>query len=155
MGRYTEAGCLGHVRSSSSIICPALSVVHSHPLYPGVRFPCSKQYRTSLSCTKTPPYSCSFHSRSHRSSSLTDLLLVFCDRDEDQYLLRHSSPITDRELVCSPKVEDSLNTEDKGELERILAHLEDENRYVCGQKPWLEGETGVGSKGKGARETLS
>ncbi|EMP31967.1 Dystrophin-related protein 2 [Chelonia mydas] len=54
----------------------------------------------------------------------------FASRDEDQYLLRHSSPITDRELVCSPKVEDSLNTEDKGELERILAHLEDENRIL-------------------------
>uniref|UniRef100_A0A8C0GQD7 Dystrophin related protein 2 n=1 Tax=Chelonoidis abingdonii TaxID=106734 RepID=A0A8C0GQD7_CHEAB len=53
--------------------------------------------------------------------------------DEDQYLLRHSSPITDRELVRSPKVEDSLNTEDKGELERILAHLEAENRILQGE----------------------
>nr|XP_006137502.1 dystrophin-related protein 2 isoform X2 [Pelodiscus sinensis] len=53
--------------------------------------------------------------------------------DEDQYLLRHSSPITDRELGCSPKVGDSLNTEDKGELERILAHLEDENRILQGE----------------------
>uniref|UniRef100_A0A8C0GQ96 Dystrophin related protein 2 n=1 Tax=Chelonoidis abingdonii TaxID=106734 RepID=A0A8C0GQ96_CHEAB len=51
----------------------------------------------------------------------------------DQYLLRHSSPITDRELVRSPKVEDSLNTEDKGELERILAHLEAENRILQGE----------------------
>lgn len=50
------------------------------------------------------------------------------NRDEDQYLLRHSSPITDREPVSSPQAQDSSNADDKGELERILAHLEDENR---------------------------
>uniref|UniRef100_A0A7M4ES95 Dystrophin related protein 2 n=1 Tax=Crocodylus porosus TaxID=8502 RepID=A0A7M4ES95_CROPO len=56
-----------------------------------------------------------------------------CDRDEDQYLLRHSSPITDREPVGSQQAKDSVNTNDKGELERILAHLEDENRILQGE----------------------
>ncbi|XP_074820516.1 dystrophin-related protein 2 isoform X2 [Natator depressus] len=67
---------------------------------------------------------------SQNCSLFNDSLSPDDSLDEDQYLLRHSSPITDRELVCSPKVEDSLNTEDKGELERILAHLEDENRIL-------------------------
>ncbi|XP_048720380.1 dystrophin-related protein 2 isoform X1 [Caretta caretta] len=67
---------------------------------------------------------------SQNCSLFNDSLSPDDSLDEDQYLLRHSSPITDGELVCSPKVEDSLNTEDKGELERILAHLEDENRIL-------------------------
>ncbi|TFK04385.1 succinate--hydroxymethylglutarate CoA-transferase [Platysternon megacephalum] len=70
---------------------------------------------------------------SQNCSLFNDSLSPDDSLDEDQYLLRHSSPITDRELVCSPKVEDSLNTEDKGELERILAHLEDENRILQGE----------------------
>ncbi|XP_074863641.1 dystrophin-related protein 2-like isoform X2 [Carettochelys insculpta] len=70
---------------------------------------------------------------SQNCSLLSDSLSPDDSLDEDQYLLRHSSPITDRELVCSPKVEDRLNTEDKGELERILAHLEDENRILQGE----------------------
>ncbi|XP_074691180.1 dystrophin-related protein 2 isoform X1 [Strix aluco] len=53
--------------------------------------------------------------------------------DEDQYLLRHSSPITDREPGGSQQVPGSLNMDDKGELERILAHLEDENRILQGE----------------------
>ncbi|KFZ60555.1 Dystrophin-related protein 2, partial [Podiceps cristatus] len=57
----------------------------------------------------------------------------FCNRDEDQYLLRHSSPITDREPGGSQQVPGSLNMDDKGELERILAHLEDENRILQGE----------------------
>ncbi|OXB57181.1 hypothetical protein ASZ78_000582 [Callipepla squamata] len=52
--------------------------------------------------------------------------------DEDQYLLRHSSPITDREPAGSQQVPGSLPMDDKGELERILAHLEDENRVGSG-----------------------
>ncbi|XP_038273389.1 dystrophin-related protein 2 isoform X2 [Dermochelys coriacea] len=67
---------------------------------------------------------------SQNCSLFNDSLSPDDSLDEDQYLLRQSSPITDRELVSSPKVEDSLNTEDKGELERILAHLEDENRIL-------------------------
>ncbi|XP_065585404.1 dystrophin-related protein 2 isoform X6 [Cyrtonyx montezumae] len=53
--------------------------------------------------------------------------------DEDQYLLRHSSPITDREPTGSQQVPGSLPMDDKGELERILAHLEDENRILQGE----------------------
>ncbi|KAI6078175.1 Dystrophin-related protein 2 isoform X2 [Aix galericulata] len=53
--------------------------------------------------------------------------------DEDQYLLRHSSPITDREPAGSQQVPGSLPMDDKGELERILAHLEDENRILQGE----------------------
>ncbi|KFR10740.1 Dystrophin-related protein 2, partial [Opisthocomus hoazin] len=56
-----------------------------------------------------------------------------CNRDEDQYLLRHSSPITDREPGGSQHVPGSLNMDDKGNLERILAHLEDENRILQGE----------------------
>uniref|UniRef100_A0A8B9TS97 Dystrophin related protein 2 n=1 Tax=Anas platyrhynchos TaxID=8839 RepID=A0A8B9TS97_ANAPL len=56
-----------------------------------------------------------------------------CNRDEDQYLLRHSSPITDREPAGSQQVPGSLPMDDKGELERILAHLEDENRILQGE----------------------
>lgn len=48
--------------------------------------------------------------------------------DEDQYLLRHSSPITDREPAFGQQAPCSMATESKGELEKILAHLEDENR---------------------------
>ncbi|KFO61067.1 Dystrophin-related protein 2, partial [Corvus brachyrhynchos] len=55
------------------------------------------------------------------------------NRDEDQYLLRHSSPITDREPGGSQQVPGSLNMDDKGELERVLAHLEDENRILQGE----------------------
>ncbi|KFU89196.1 Dystrophin-related protein 2, partial [Chaetura pelagica] len=56
-----------------------------------------------------------------------------CNRDEDQYLLRHSSPITDREPGGSQHFPGSLSTDDKGELEQILAHLEDENRILQGE----------------------
>ncbi|KAG8144527.1 hypothetical protein E2320_013026 [Naja naja] len=49
------------------------------------------------------------------------------NRDEDQYLLRHSSPVTDGEPISSQEAQDGTRTDDKGELERILAHLEDEN----------------------------
>lgn len=50
------------------------------------------------------------------------------NRDEDQYLLRHSSPVTDGEPISSQQAQNGTRTDDKGELERILAHLEDENR---------------------------
>ncbi|XP_019484773.1 PREDICTED: dystrophin-related protein 2 isoform X3 [Hipposideros armiger] len=54
-------------------------------------------------------------------------------RDEDQYLLRHSSPITDREPGFGQQAQCSMATESKGELEKILAHLEDENRILQGE----------------------
>ncbi|ELK29803.1 Dystrophin-related protein 2 [Myotis davidii] len=57
----------------------------------------------------------------------------FASRDEDQYLLRHSSPITDRETGFGQQVPCSMATESKGELEKVLAHLEDENRILQGE----------------------
>ena len=51
-------------------------------------------------------------------------------RDEDQYLLRHSSPVTDREPAFRQQASHNMATGSKGELEKILAHLEDENRWV-------------------------
>uniref|UniRef100_H3BBK9 Dystrophin related protein 2 n=1 Tax=Latimeria chalumnae TaxID=7897 RepID=H3BBK9_LATCH len=59
-------------------------------------------------------------------------------RDEDQFFLRHSSPVLDRESSAGQQSGDrvllaSLNSEDKGELERILAHLENENRILQGE----------------------
>ncbi|ELK05138.1 Dystrophin-related protein 2 [Pteropus alecto] len=53
--------------------------------------------------------------------------------DEDQYLLRHSSPITDREPGFGQLAPCSMATESKGELEKILAHLENENRILQGE----------------------
>ncbi|KAB0344733.1 hypothetical protein FD754_021659, partial [Muntiacus muntjak] len=53
--------------------------------------------------------------------------------DEDQYLLRHSSPITDRETAFRQQAPYNMTTESKGELEKILAHLEDENRILQGE----------------------
>ncbi|XP_015282764.1 PREDICTED: dystrophin-related protein 2 [Gekko japonicus] len=70
---------------------------------------------------------------SQNSSFYNDSLSPDDSLDEDQYLLRHSSPITDREPVSSQQAQDSSSTDDKGELERILAHLEDENRVLQGE----------------------
>uniref|UniRef100_A0A7M4ES76 Dystrophin related protein 2 n=1 Tax=Crocodylus porosus TaxID=8502 RepID=A0A7M4ES76_CROPO len=70
---------------------------------------------------------------SQNCSFFNDSLSPDDSLDEDQYLLRHSSPITDREPVGSQQAKDSVNTNDKGELERILAHLEDENRILQGE----------------------
>ncbi|KAL8180946.1 UNVERIFIED_CONTAM: Dystrophin- protein 2, partial [Gekko kuhli] len=70
---------------------------------------------------------------SQNSSFYNDSLSPDDSLDEDQYLLRHSSPITDREPVSSQQAQDSSNTDEKGELERILAHLEDENRILQGE----------------------
>ncbi|XP_076203277.1 dystrophin-related protein 2 isoform X3 [Aptenodytes patagonicus] len=70
---------------------------------------------------------------SQNCSFFNDSLSPDDSLDEDQYLLRHSSPITDREPGGSQQVPASLNMDDKGELERILAHLEDENRILQGE----------------------
>ncbi|NXA45794.1 DRP2 protein, partial [Nothocercus julius] len=70
---------------------------------------------------------------SQNCSFFNDSLSPDDSLDEDQFLLRHSSPITDREPTGGQQVLGSLNTEDKGELERILAHLEDENRILQGE----------------------
>uniref|UniRef100_A0A8B9MM13 Dystrophin related protein 2 n=1 Tax=Accipiter nisus TaxID=211598 RepID=A0A8B9MM13_9AVES len=70
---------------------------------------------------------------SQNCSFFNDSLSPDDSLDEDQYLLRHSSPITDREPGGSQQVPGSLTMDDKGELERILAHLEDENRILQGE----------------------
>uniref|UniRef100_A0A8C3VC81 Dystrophin related protein 2 n=1 Tax=Catharus ustulatus TaxID=91951 RepID=A0A8C3VC81_CATUS len=70
---------------------------------------------------------------SQNCSFFSDSLSPDDSLDEDQYLLRHSSPITDREPGGSQQVPGSLNMDDKGELERVLAHLEDENRILQGE----------------------
>nr|XP_020660367.1 dystrophin-related protein 2 isoform X2 [Pogona vitticeps] len=70
---------------------------------------------------------------SQNSSFYNDSLSPDDSLDEDQYLLRHSSPITDREPVSAQPAQDGTQTDDKGELERILAHLEDENRVLQGE----------------------
>ncbi|KFV73145.1 Dystrophin-related protein 2, partial [Dryobates pubescens] len=70
---------------------------------------------------------------SQNCSFFSDSLSPDDSLDEDQYLLRHSSPITDREPGGNQQVPGSLNMDDKGDLERILAHLEDENRILQGE----------------------
>ncbi|XP_010221777.1 PREDICTED: dystrophin-related protein 2 [Tinamus guttatus] len=70
---------------------------------------------------------------SQNCSFFNDSLSPDDSLDEEQFLLRHSSPITDREPASGQHVPGSLSTEDKGELERILAHLEDENRILQGE----------------------
>lgn len=75
-----------------------------------------------------------------------------CNRDEDQYLLRHSSPITDREPAGSQQVPGSLPMDDKGELERILAHLEDENRWTALKVGALSQPPGGLQKGDGGAD---
>ncbi|XP_060105538.1 dystrophin-related protein 2 isoform X2 [Heteronotia binoei] len=70
---------------------------------------------------------------SQNSSFYNDSLSPDDSLDEDQYLLRHSSPITDREPVSSQQAQESSDTDDKGKLERILAQLEDENRVLQGE----------------------
>ncbi|XP_032084036.1 dystrophin-related protein 2 [Thamnophis elegans] len=70
---------------------------------------------------------------SQTSSFYNDNLSPDDSLDEDQYLLRHSSPVTDGEPISSQEAQDGTRTDDKGELERILAHLEDENRVLQGE----------------------
>ncbi|KAM8965257.1 LOW QUALITY PROTEIN: dystrophin-related protein 2 [Sarcophilus harrisii] len=69
---------------------------------------------------------------------------------EDQYLLRHSSPITDREPTFGQQAQDAAAADDKGELEKILAHLEDENRILQGELrrlKWHHEEAAEGPRG--------
>ncbi|GAB1303109.1 Dystrophin-related protein 2 [Apodemus speciosus] len=70
---------------------------------------------------------------SQNCSFFNDSLSPDDSLDEDQYLLRHSSPITDREPAFGQQAPCSMATENKGELEKILAHLEDENRILQGE----------------------
>ncbi|XP_068104175.1 dystrophin-related protein 2 isoform X2 [Hyperolius riggenbachi] len=59
----------------------------------------------------------------------TDSLSPEDSIDEDQYILRHSSPITDRD----PSTGTMNLEEEQGELEKIIAHLEYENRILQGE----------------------
>lgn len=53
-------------------------------------------------------------------------------RDEDQYLLRHSSPALDPDSPCGQHMLLAhLEHQDKEQLQRTLARLENENRSVC------------------------
>lgn len=52
-------------------------------------------------------------------------------RDEDQYLLRHSSPALDHDSPCGQHMMlVHLEHQDKEQLQRTLARLENENRCV-------------------------
>ncbi|MEE6524475.1 hypothetical protein FKM82_023977, partial [Ascaphus truei] len=59
---------------------------------------------------------------SQNCSFFADSLSPDDSLDDDQYLLRHSSPITDRDPTGELNPE-----EEQGELEKILSHLEHEN----------------------------
>lgn len=49
-------------------------------------------------------------------------------RDEDQYLLRHSSPALEQDSPLGAHLLVDINCQDKDELQRTLARLENENR---------------------------
>uniref|UniRef100_A0A6I8QF57 Dystrophin related protein 2 n=1 Tax=Xenopus tropicalis TaxID=8364 RepID=A0A6I8QF57_XENTR len=80
------------------------------------------------------------------NKSASDPCILFFHSDEDQYLLRHSSPITDRDPSNTPQIPGNLNPEEEqGELEKILAHLEHENRILQGELKrlkWQHAEAG-------------
>lgn len=53
-------------------------------------------------------------------------------RDEDQYLLRHSSPALDHDSPCGQlMLLTHLEHQDKEQLQCTLARLENENRSEC------------------------
>lgn len=54
-----------------------------------------------------------------------------CLSDEDQYLLRRSSPALDQDSPCGQHLLLShLEQQDKEQLQRTLTHLENENRFL-------------------------
>ncbi|CAG5989285.1 unnamed protein product [Menidia menidia] len=58
----------------------------------------------------------------------------FASRDEDQYLLRHSSPALDQDSPCGQHMLLAhLEHQDKEQLQRTLARLENENRVLQGE----------------------
>ncbi|XP_041076948.1 dystrophin-related protein 2-like isoform X1 [Polyodon spathula] len=68
----------------------------------------------------------------------TDSLSPDESLDEDHYLLRHSSPTLEQDSLTGQHFGDghvlaNFNCEDKDELERILARLENENRILQGE----------------------
>ncbi|MGH0160277.1 UNVERIFIED_CONTAM: hypothetical protein FKN15_053113 [Acipenser sinensis] len=71
-------------------------------------------------------------------SFFTDSLSPDESLDEDQYLLRHSSPTLEQDSLTGQQfgaghLLGNFNCEDKDELERILARLENENRILQGE----------------------
>ncbi|KAG9340150.1 hypothetical protein JZ751_021871, partial [Albula glossodonta] len=64
------------------------------------------------------------------SSPLSPLL---GPRDEEQYLLRHSSPGLELDPQTGQHIFGNINCEDKEELQRMLVRLENENRVLQGE----------------------
>ncbi|XP_018426947.1 PREDICTED: dystrophin-related protein 2 [Nanorana parkeri] len=66
--------------------------------------------------------------------------------DEDQYILRHSSPITDRDPCSMVQCMGSKDPkEEEDELEKVIAQLEHENRILQGELKrlkWRHAEAG-------------
>ncbi|KAJ8348737.1 hypothetical protein SKAU_G00273260 [Synaphobranchus kaupii] len=77
-------------------------------------------------------------------SFFTDSLSPDESLDEDQYLLRHSSPALEQDSLASQHILGNINCEDKDELQRTLASLENENRILQGEYrrlKWQHAET--------------
>ncbi|XP_053486389.1 dystrophin-related protein 2 isoform X2 [Ictalurus furcatus] len=66
-------------------------------------------------------------------SFFTDSLSPDESLDEDQYLLRHSSPALVHDCPPGPHFLTHLDCHNKEELQRTLAHLENENRMLQGE----------------------
>ncbi|XP_063793017.1 dystrophin-related protein 2 isoform X2 [Pseudophryne corroboree] len=85
---------------------------------------------------------------SQNCSFFSDSLSPDDSLDEDQYLLRHSSPITDRDPCSSSQSAGPLNPEEEqGELEKILAQLEHENRILQGELKRLKWQHAEAAEG--------
>ncbi|XP_058252885.1 dystrophin-related protein 2 isoform X6 [Hemibagrus wyckioides] len=70
---------------------------------------------------------------SQSCSFFTDSLSPDESLDEDQYLLRHSSPTLEHDHPPEPHFLSHLDCQNKEELQRTLAHLENENRMLQGE----------------------
>ncbi|KAK3536173.1 hypothetical protein QTP70_032726 [Hemibagrus guttatus] len=68
---------------------------------------------------------------SQSCSFFTDSLSPDESLDEDQYLLRHSSPTLEHDHPPEPHFLSHLDCQNKEELQRTLARLENENRTSC------------------------
>ncbi|XP_036381285.1 dystrophin-related protein 2-like isoform X2 [Megalops cyprinoides] len=66
-------------------------------------------------------------------SFFTDSLSPDESLDEEQYLLRHPSPALEQDSLTSQHILGNINCEDKDELQRTLARLENENRILQGE----------------------
>uniref|UniRef100_W5LQ57 Dystrophin related protein 2 n=1 Tax=Astyanax mexicanus TaxID=7994 RepID=W5LQ57_ASTMX len=70
---------------------------------------------------------------SQSCSFFTDSLSPDESLDEDQYLLRHSSPALEQDSPPGPHLLAHLDCHNKEELQRTLARLENENRMLQGE----------------------